>query len=185
MMMALILTLAAAAYRLMDHPWNVAPLGALALMGGLYFGRRYALLVPLAALAVTDVVLNLRMGYGVFHAARLFDYGVFALIGLLGMWCRTQKHSVKFGAAFGTPFLFYFVSNFGVWLFGLSLANVPYPKTFAGLIECYAAGLPFLRGTLVGDYLFMAIFAGTMAAVLRRELSRLPVGPVTNPQPQA
>jgi len=36
-----------------SHPW---PLWRL--LGGMYLGRRYALWVPLAVLAVTDIVLN-------------------------------------------------------------------------------------------------------------------------------
>jgi len=59
--------------------------------------------------------------------------------------------------------------QFAVWLFGLSLANAPYAKTFSGLAECYVAALPFLRGTVIGDWAFMAVFA--LTAVLVRHLS--------------
>jgi len=168
------MTLAAAIYRLLPHPYNIAPLGAIALLGGMYFGRRYALWVPLAVLAVTDLVLNVRLGYPALYWPRAFDYGAFALIGTLGLWARSHQQWTKLGAAVVTPFAFYLISNLGVWLFGLSLANQPYPKTLAGLTACFAAGLPFLRGTLMGDWGFMAAFAGATMLATRQPTEAVP-----------
>ena len=184
MILVILMMLATAAYRLLSHNWNatlspenamwnVAPFGAIALLGGIYFGRKYALWVPLAALAATDLVLNRLMGYPLFHLPRLIDYGVFAMIGLVGLWARSRGRGIKVGAAVATPFVFYVISNFGVWLVGLSLANAPYPKTFAGLADCYAAGLPFLRGTLIGDWAFMAIFVAIVMLVKNTSHERL------------
>jgi hypothetical protein len=69
--------------------------------------------------------------------------------------------------------LFYLISNFGVWLFGLNLANQPYPKTLAGLAECYVAALPFLHGTMAGDWAFMAVFAVAIVLVRQTANTRL------------
>ncbi len=160
MIFAILMVVAGAIYRLVPHPENVAPVAALALVGGMYFGRRYALWLPLAILAASDVALNLRAGYAAFYWPRLIDYAAFAGIGLLGMTLRRHSTGAKLAGALATPFVFFLASNFGVWLFGLNLANEFYPKTLAGLSACYAAGLPFLRGTVIGDYVFMALFAG-------------------------
>jgi hypothetical protein len=54
------------------------------------------------------------------------------------------------------------MSNFGVWLTGINLAGQPYAKSFAGLTECYVAGLPFLRGTMLGDWGFAVLFIAVM-----------------------
>jgi len=143
----------------------VAPLAAMALLGGMYFGRRYALWVPLAVLLLTDLVLNRQMGYPSVYWPRLFDYGAFLLVGCLGLWLRQQRPVTKVAGAVATPFLFFFISNFAVWLFGLNLANTHYPKTLAGLLDCYSAALPFLRGTVVGDWMFMGVFALVAALV--------------------
>ena len=122
--------------------------------------------MPLAVLALTDLLLNAQMGYPIIYWPRVFDYGAFVLVGLLGLWVRERKLGAKIGAALATPFLFFLISNFAVWLFGLNLANEYYPKTLAGLLDCYAAALPFLRGTVIGDWAFMAVFA--LAIVLAR-----------------
>ena len=173
MILAILMILGAGIYRLMSHPYNVAPVAAMALLGGMYFGRRYALWVPLVVLALTDFVLNARMGYPLIYWPRVFDYGAFLLIGLLGLWVRDRKPVAKVGAALATPFLFFLISNFAVWLFGLNLANKYYSKTLAGLLDCYAAALPFLRGTMIGDWAFMALFAAGAVLVQRTAGERL------------
>ena len=172
MILTILMVLGAGIFRLAAHGfqwWNIAPVAAMALLGGMYLGRRYALWVPLAVLAVTDVVLNVWMGYPMIYWPRAFDYAAFLLIGLLGLWARERKLRVKIGTAIATPFLFFLISNFAVWLFGMNLANTPYAKTLSGLVECYAAGLPFLRGTLIGDWAFMSLFA--LSALLVRRAS--------------
>ena len=169
--------LGAGIFRLAAHEfqwWNIAPLAAMALIGGMYLGRRFALWVPLAVLVLTDLILNVQMGYPAFYWPRAFDYGAFLLVGLLGLWARERKLGVKISVALATPFLFFLVSNFAVWLFGMNLANAPYAKTFSGLVECYAAGLPFLRGTVIGDSAFMAVFALTAVLVQHFSTERQP-----------
>ena len=173
MILAILMVVAAGLYRLMPHASNVAPVAAMALLGGMYFGRRYALWVPLAVLAVTDLVLNVHMGYPALYWPRLIDYGAFLLIGGFGLAVRNGQIESKIGAAVATPFLFYFISNFGVWLFGLGLNNQPYARTFAGLGECYLAGLPFLRGTMIGDWAFMGAFAVALVLARRAPSPRL------------
>jgi hypothetical protein len=170
MILPILMVLGAGIFRLAAHAfqwWNVAPLAAMALLGGIYLGRRYALWVPLAVLLVTDSFLNWQMGYRLVYWPRAFDYGAFLLIGILGLWVRQQKWGVKLTAALATPFLFFVISNFGVWLFGLSPTSTPYPKTFVGLLDCYTLGLPFLRGTLIGDWAFMVIFVSAMLLAQR------------------
>jgi len=157
------LVVAMIAFRFMPHPENVAPIGAFALMGGLYLNRRFALVVPVLALVVSDLVLNAQMGYPVFHAPRLLDYGAFLVIGMVALAIRNKGWKLQFGGAVAVPFFFYAVSNLGVWLTGLGLSGQPYAKSVAGLVECYVAGLPFLRGSMLGDWGFMALFAGIMA----------------------
>jgi len=169
MILAILMVVVGGVFRLVAHDnqwWNIAPLAAMALLGGIYLGRRYALGVPLIVLVLTDFVLNARMGYPIFYWPRIFDYGAFVLVGLLGLWARQRSPRAKIGAALATPFLFFLISNFAVWLFGLNLANEHYAKTLAGLVDCYTVGLPFLRGTMIGDWAFLATFA--MVALLAR-----------------
>jgi hypothetical protein len=56
------LTLAVAMTRVIPHPWNFTPVGALCLFGGACFARRWAAFaVPLAALLLSDLVLAVTL----------------------------------------------------------------------------------------------------------------------------
>ena len=67
------------------------------------------------------------------------------------------------GTAFGASLLFFLTSNFGSWL-GQSL---PYGYSFEGLVNCYVAGIPFYRGTFLGDVAFSAALFGAHAVLSR------------------
>jgi len=152
------LVLAAAASRLVPHPWNLTSIAAMALFGGAYFqDRRLAFAVPLGALFLSDLVLGLYSGMGVV-------YGSFALIVGIGLWLRPRRRPALIaGAALTSSVLFFILTNFGVWASGLL-----YPKTWAGLVACYTAALPFFRNGLEGDLLYTLILFGGFALLERR-----------------
>ena len=131
--------LLAAASRLIPHPPNFSPIAALALFGGAQFAdKRLAFLVPLAAMFLSDLVLGL-------HSLIPVIYGSFALIVCLGFWLRRRQNVWAIGgAAVVGALLFFVLTNFGVWAMGQM-----YPKTPAGLIDCYVAAIPFFQNTLV------------------------------------
>jgi len=58
--------------------------------------------------------------------------------------------------------VFFFVSNFSTWA-----ETTLYPKTAAGLMACYVAGLPFLKNTVMGDLFFSTVLFGTYEWAMR------------------
>jgi len=146
--------LAAAASRLIPHPSNFSPIAALALFGGAQFAsKRVAFFVPLAAMFLSDLILGL-------HALIPVVYGSFALIVCLGFWVRRNQNIWRLGsAALLGAFLFFVITNLGVWLFGSF-----YPKTGSGLIECYLAAIPYFGNTLASDLLYTALLFGAVRA---------------------
>ena len=150
MVLAALLILAAAFSRLLPHPVNVAPIAAMALAGGVYLDKRFALLVPLIALVLSDLVIGL-------YPILLFVYGSFLLIGLLGLWLKSHKKPLPvFGAALLSSILFFVITNFGVWVIGPET----YPRTLPGLVECYAAAIPFFKNTVAGDLVYTGVLFG-------------------------
>jgi predicted small integral membrane protein len=150
--------LAAAASRLIPHPPNFTPVAALALFGGASFAsKRVALLVPLAAMFLSDLVLGLSLITPVV-------YGSFALIVGLGLWLRRRKSFSRVAfAAIASALLFFVLTNFGVWALGSW-----YPKTWAGLADCYVAAIPFFRNTLASSLLYSALLFGGWALAEKR-----------------
>ena len=148
---------AAVALRLVPHPPNFTAIGAMALFSGAYLGRRsLAFAAPLAALVLSDLVIG-------FYPELLFVYVGVAATVLLG-WavgrCRTLLRVAA--AAVVASVLFYLLTNFGVWL-----VMDYYPKTFAGLIACYVAAIPFFQNTLAGNLFYCGLLFGGLALLER------------------
>jgi hypothetical protein len=145
----------AVALRLLPHPANVAPIAAMALFGGAYLDKKYALFVPLVAMLVSDLFLG-------FHATILYVYGSFLLIGLIGIWLRNHKNIKQvIGASLLSSTLFFFITNFGVWMQGA------YARDITGLFQSYVMGVPFFRNSLMGDLLYVGLFFGAYELCLK------------------
>lgn len=150
--------LAAAAARLLPHPWNFTPIGAMALFGGAQFAsKRTSFLLPFAALFLGDLVLGL-------HKLMPFVYTCFAFTVCLGFWVRRNPSAGRIAlASLISAVVFFLVTNFSVWaLLGT------YPRNAAGLIECYLAGLPLLRNGLLSDLFYASVLFGGLALAQRR-----------------
>ncbi|MDR0667655.1 MAG: hypothetical protein LBF90_03435 [Prevotellaceae bacterium] len=162
---------AAALSRLVPHPANFAPIGAMALFGAAYYRRRlWAFAIPVAAMWLSDLLLN-NVVYAAFfdrfiwfYDGAFFTYGAFILIAIVGRMLLTGIAIPNLlAAAVSASALFFVVSNLGVWW-----SSGMYPLTAAGLQACYAAGLPFLGNTLAGDCFYTALLFGLFELTVRR-----------------
>ncbi|WP_374079047.1 DUF6580 family putative transport protein [Bdellovibrio bacteriovorus] len=155
LMTLVLMVLAAAFSRLVPHPWNFTAIGAMALFGGAYFpSKKQSLIIPLAALLLSDLVLGL-------HATMAFVYIGFTAIVLLGWTLREHKSVVRIGTlSLVTSSLFFLISNFGVWVM-----EGMYAPTWAGLVQCYVAAIPFFDNQIYGDLFFSALLFGGYEAV--------------------
>ncbi len=144
---------AAAALRLLPHPSNFTPIGALALFAGAHFDdKRWAFIVPLAAMFLSDILIG-------FHGQMPVVYAAFAVIVCMGFALKEKKTALRVtGASLAAATFFFIVSNFAVWAFdGL------YPMTFQGLVTCYVAAIPFFQNGLTGTLLYSAVLFGGFA----------------------
>ena len=113
--------------------------------------------MPLSALLLSDLIMG-------FYQHMEVPYLSFALIVCIGF--RLQQHRTApriASAALLSALLFFIITNFGVWAF-----DSLYPKTFPGLVDCYAAAIPFFRNTLVGDLGYTAFLFGGFHVLERR-----------------
>jgi len=153
----------AALTRLLPHPHNFTPIGAIALFGAAYFNRQWLMLaVPFAALFLTDLFIN-NVIYRELYGGQFtlitswWIYAAFAMVMLAGFGLLGKKvNGIRvFGASLSASAIFFLVTNFSVWA-----ESGMYPKTAAGLAACYTAGIPFLGNTLMGDLFFSAAMFG-------------------------
>jgi hypothetical protein len=139
------------------HVWNFAPLGAISLYAGSRFPRRWAWVVPVAAMVISDVFLDQERYRPAFELTRWTVYATFALTTLLGAlanWPRFGRWLLPILSVTGST-LFFVTSNMATWGEGLL-----YPMTFAGLIACFAAAIPFFGNTIAADLIGTAVLFG-------------------------
>lgn len=182
----LILMIAAAAMRIPNAaqltPWaSYSPIGAMGLFGGAYFTSRWkAFAFPLITLFVSDLIINYFVfggKYGVMYNGWYIIYGIFALIVFLGKRLL-QKVSVKnvVIAAVVAALAHWLISDFTVWLTGGTdlRTMTPLARNWAGLIQCYAQGFPFMKHFLVGNLVFSGVlFGGFELAQIRFPVLKL------------
>lgn len=149
--------------RVIPHFPNYSPLGAICLFGAAHFSqKKYAYLIPLLAVWFSDLILN-NIIYSEYYSSITFlypgfywQYGSYILTVVLGQFLFKKVSVLRIlGGALGASILFFLISNFGVWASGSM-----YPKTFNGLSTCYVAGIPFIKGTLLGNFVFGGVLFG-------------------------
>jgi len=150
--------------RIIPHMPNFSPLGAIGLFGAAYFLKKWQVfLIPIAATWLSDLFIN-NVIYGQyypqftwFYQGFYWQYGSYLLIALASIYIfkKVNTQRVIAGALISTA-IFFLVSNFGCWI-----GSTIYPQNFGGLMTCYAAGIPFLKGTLLGDLFYSGVLFGT------------------------
>lgn len=140
----------------LPHIPNFAPIAALALFGGVYLNKKYAIIIPITAMFIADIFIGF---YNPYIMASV--YGSFLIIGIIGIWLRNNKTLPNvIGSCLSGSIIFFLVTNFAVWL----VPQFYYPHTLQGLINCYTMALPFFRNTIAGDLFYVGSFFGLMEA---------------------
>lgn len=148
----------AALFRLLPHPPNFVPVAAMALFAGATFSdTRFAYLVPLAAMFLSDLILGLHAGMPVVYVS-------LAITVWIGTHLQGRARILRVGgAAVAGSVVFFVLTNFGVWL-----SSGMYPLSLEGLIACYVAAIPFFHNTLAGALFYSAVLFGAFAWLERR-----------------
>lgn len=136
-----------------DGLGNFNPVGAVALFAGCFLkNRKLALLVPITALVLSDIVLG-------WHALVPVVYACFALTLWFGTRLAEKLSPARvLGFALLSALNFFVVTNFAVW----ASSNM-YPHTFAGLAQCFWLAVPFFRNDLCGTLIYSALLFGGYA----------------------
>jgi len=148
-LLALGLLVLAVILRFIPHIPNFAPVTALALFAGVYFGGASAYLLPLAVMFISDIFLG-------FHSTMLFVYGSLLLTVAIGQFVKKKKNPATIlGGTIAGSILFFIITNFGVWL-----TTNWYAPDLAGLIRCYYMAIPFFRNSVTGDIFYAIMLFG-------------------------
>jgi hypothetical protein len=152
-MLAYLFVAFAIAIRFLPHPWHFTPVAASLLFFGAR-GSRRQMWVPVALLAASDVILTKFVYVYPFRWDNFVTWAWYGAIVLLGTrLAKNAKPVWVIASALASSVSFFLISNFAVWA-----AYDMYPKTFAGLMNSYAMGLPFFQRAAVGDVFFTSVF---------------------------
>jgi hypothetical protein len=172
MIPAILLLVAAVAYRVAaglliysGTTWlsNFVPFAAIALCGAAFFPAKLKFSLPLAALFISDTILNSYYGAPLFTPLMLCRYLALAVVGRIGLALQNRaSFKTMLPASIVGSTIFYVVTNAFAWL-----SDPGYVKNFAGLIQALTVGLPeysatpswmFFRNSLLSDLFFTALF---------------------------
>jgi hypothetical protein len=142
---------------LIPHIWNFTAIGALAIFSGAQFSNRgLAFILPLAAMAISDIVIG--NGFSV-----LVYLGFTAMVAC-GFLVRSKVNVTNVVlASFISASVFFLITNFA-FFYPVTL----YPHNISGILTSYAAGLPFFRNMLIGNMVFSAVLFSSFYLLSKR-----------------
>lgn len=142
--------------RLVPHLPNATPLVAVAFVSSMYLTRYYAVLLPLGALLVSDMMIGLYD-----WRIMLSVYGSYLLISGISWIGSSRQNSFRTASAvIMSGVLFFFITNAAVWAF-----SPWYEKSLPGLLYAYELGLPFLRNMVFGDLFYTGVLVSAFELV--------------------
>jgi hypothetical protein len=154
-------------------PFNFSAAYALAFCAGVYFPGGLAWWLPLTALVLSDLLLNLYyifvLHIDAFRATQLVNYVAYAAIIWLGRQFGSRRSLLKLlsGGVLGA-LVFYLITNTASWFFN-PFQNPEYTKNFTGWLTAltkgtagYPATWEFFRNTLLSGGLFTGLFVSAM-----------------------
>jgi len=140
--------------RLVPHLPNATPLAAVALISSTRLGKKYAIILPLGALFLSDTLIG-------FYDWRIMAsvYGSYAIIGAVSWLAQKYRGAFSIGSlSLASSTLFFIITNTAVWAF-----SPWYAKSFAGIAHCFTLALPFFGYMAVGDLLYTTTLFTTFA----------------------
>ncbi len=154
--LAIVLVLVGAGSRLLHLPPNIAAVTGVTIFAGFAIRNIWlALAVPIAAMALADVVLG-------WYPEIVFTYVGMAAGVLLARGLLHPLTPVRLiGTTFAASLVFFILSNLGVFVSGY------YGYTFDGLVACYVAALPFWQNSLIADFTSTALVFAIYLALTR------------------
>ncbi|MBU1131078.1 hypothetical protein KJ840_03020 [Patescibacteria group bacterium] len=155
-LLLIILASSAIVVRLIPHPANFTPVAAIALFAGYYLPKKWAIILPLAVMLISDLFIG-------FYEWKLMlaVYGCLALAGIIGIIIRNRRNVVTvITSTLLISLSFFLITNLAVWLF-----SPWYAHDWPGLVLCYTLAVPFFRNTLMGNLFFVGILFGSYELV--------------------
>ena len=123
------------------------------LLAASFLGFRWALVVPLAIMFISDLIIGNNLIF-------LFTWSAYPITGLLGFFFLQNKKNVVSHILTATlmgvisSIIFFLWTNFGVWALD---TFAMYPDNLSGLLDSYIMGIPFFKANLYGNLILVPL----------------------------
>ncbi len=152
--------------------FNFAPIVAIGLISGMLVKNvKHAFLIALLGQFVADIyfeIFKTAGNVGFYGTAQLFVYAGLIFATMSGRIFNRVNVQNVFGGTLIASFLFFVVSNLGVYLSGY------YGYTWQGFVQNYVNAIPFFKNSLIADMAASALFFGlyfTFKPLLKNKLA--------------
>lgn len=156
---ASLLVVIAAVSRVILYPHNFSPVIGMAIFAGAVIkDKRLAFILPLAAMLLSDIMFEVfNIAPGFWGWGQLIGYSILALITAFAFTMKNINVLNVVGYSVASSLIFFLLSNGSVWL----LDKTYYAQNFSGLMDCLAAGVPFLKNGLIADLTYSVVLFGS------------------------
>lgn len=162
--------------RLIPHPPNMTALGAVAIFGGAVISNsRLAILIPLVALFLSDLIINNVVYHAYYDSFVFFGgsagwiYASFILMAVVSHYVIKNINATNVAlATVISTLLFFFITNTGVWT-----SSPMYSKDISGWFLAIEAGLPFLLNSLIANAIVVPLLFWGYSKALERKVEWL------------
>tara|TARA_Y100000768_G_scaffold162010_1_gene121180 strand:+ start:124 stop:525 length:402 start_codon:yes stop_codon:yes gene_type:complete len=123
--------------------------------------RNYYILASI--IIASQLISDYFLGY---YSSIFFVYLGYILLAFASKFILKEINFVSIiGTSIISVFIFFLVSNYGVW----QMMDI-YEYSLSGLIECYIAGIPFLKYSLISTLLYSTTMYVLFRSILFRYL---------------
>ncbi len=139
---------------------NFTPTISLIVFASTMFRNYYILAsIVIASQLISDYFLG-------YYSSIFFVYLGYILLAFASKFILKEIYFVPIiGTSIISVFIFFLVSNYGVW----QMMDI-YEYSLSGLIECYIAGIPFLKYSLISTLLYSTTMYVLFRSILFRYL---------------
>jgi hypothetical protein len=134
--------------------------------GATFTNKKLAFALPLASMLLSDVMFEMiSTGSGFWGWGQLAGYAIFALITVIAFTLKNVTAPKVIGYSLGSSVIFYLLSNLSFFVFDNPVYHT-YTQSFAGLVNCYVAALPFFRTSIAADLVYSGVLFGAYYLLL-------------------
>jgi len=174
----ILLVIIAALYRIIpDRRFGFAPQWAMAVFAGAVIkDKKWAFIIPVLSMFISDLLYQALYLGGMtnmpgFYEGQWQNYVLFALLVFVGMAIKKLNVIQIAAASLAAPTLYFLASNFLLWASNGTTRGLDRPKTFSGLMQCYADAVPFYRMSILATFVFSAILFGSYLFIRNHQIA--------------